>query len=329
MGAGVAVVVGAAQAGAAAEPSRQSYTDRFTTDVPGASSGRSYAIDYLNPQDPEGKPHAFSHLHLELAKGARFDTGAIPQCKATDAELIATGPDACPANTKVGVDETVVDTGAPGPGRFFTTDFSFFNNDGELILVATMRDSGARIAIRGEIGTNTLDIENPMIPGTPPEGAAAKSQRGRFNPGSTLTAGRQRNYITTPPTCPRSGFWVNRITYTYRDGVKQSAASRSPCRQPGEPRPDRVRPRIAAGGIPRPCTSGPFRAHVRIVDASRLRKARVRLDKRLIATSVQKRFGVRIPAGDLRPGRHAFSVTASDTAGNWSKRKFRFHRCGQ
>jgi len=200
---------------------RQSYSDRFTTDVPGASTGRVYAIDYFNPDDPDGKPHAFSHLHLELAEGARFDTTAVVQCKATDAELILLGAAACPADSKVGIDETLVDTGFPGPGRYFRVDFAFFNNQDELILLATVRENGARVVVRGQIGENTLDIENPLVPGTPPDGAAARSQRGQFF--------ERSGYLTTPPTCPKSGYWVNRITYTYRDGVEQTAASRSPC----------------------------------------------------------------------------------------------------
>ena len=327
MAGAVVAVVSAANASAVSDPPRQTYRDRFTTDVPGASTGRNYAIDYVNPQDPEGKPHAFSHLHLELADGARFDTTAMPQCKSSDAELIAAGPSACPPETQVGVDETVVDTGVPGPGRFFTADFSFFNSQDELILVATMRGSDARVVIRGKIGRNTLDIENPPIPGTPPEGAAAKSQRGQFRPHSTVHAGTQGNYLTTPPTCPRRGFWVNRITYTYRDGVKQTVASKSPCRRPGQPPIDRRAPRIHAAGIPRGCAAEPFVARFRVLDASPLRSARVRLDERTILTPRRKRFGVRIPADRLDAERHTISVTATDAAGNWSKRSFRFRRC--
>ena len=325
--AATAAVALTAQASAGADSPRATYGDVFTSGVPGASTGRSYAIDYLNPDDPGGKPHPFSHLHLELAEGARFDTTAIPQCNAPDAEIMATGPSACPPETLVGTDVTVVDTGVPGPGRYFTADFSFFNDQDELILVATARDNGARIVIRGKIGRNTLDIENPPLPGTPPEGAAAKSQRGRFRPASSVVAGGQRNYLTTPPTCPRRGYWVNRITYTWRDGQKSTVQSKSPCRRPDEPASDTRPPRIRAEGIPSRCTTEPFRARFRILDASRLRFARVRLDERKVATSGRKRFGVRVPADDLRPGRHALSVTTVDTAGNRSKRKFRFHRC--
>lgn len=322
-------IAGLVVAGAAsAQAPRQSYSDVFTTDVPGAATGRTYAIDYFDPDSPGGKPHAFSHLKVELAEGARFDTSALPYCQASDAQLIAQGPGACPAETKVGVDETVVDTGFAGPGRFFTVDFNFFNNRDELVLLATVRENGARVVVRGQIGERTLDIENPMVPGTPPDGGAAKSQRGRFEPRATVVDGGQSNYLTTPPTCPASGHWVNRVTYTYRDGVEQTAQSKSPCRRPAG-RADERAPRIRAFGIPRRCATRSFRAHVRVTDDSRLRSVRVLLDGRAIATSPHRRVGAGVPAGRLRAGHHTIGAVATDAAGNRAERTYGFRRCGR
>jgi hypothetical protein len=225
----------------------------------------------------------------------------------------------------VGTDETIVDTGAPGPGRYATADFVFLNNRDELILLPTVRENGARIVVRARIGERTLDIDNPMIPGTPPDGGAAKSQRGRFEPHSSVRDGRRVNYITTPPTCPASGVWVNRIVYTYRDGVEQTVESRSPCKQVSAG--DDTAPTIRALGIPRRCASRRFRAHLRVADASRLRSAVVRLDGRLVATSPHKRLSARIPVARLAPGRHRISVVATDAAGNRGDRTFTFRRC--
>lgn len=314
----LAAIALATQASAVSEAPRQTYSERFTTDVPGSSTGRMYTIDFFNPDDPEGKPHSFSHLHVELAEGARFDTSAIAQCKASDAELMAAGPSGCPAESQVAIDETVVDTGFPGPGRYATTDILFFNNEAELVLVATVRESGARVILRAQLGENTIDLDVPMLPGTPPDGGAAKSQRGRWE--------ARPGFLTTPPSCPESGFWVNRITWTYRDGTEQTAESKSPCTRPLA---DDRAPKIRAAGIPRPCAAGPFRARFRIVDASPLRSARVRLGSAQIATSRRKRFAVRIAAGRLRPGRHTIKVAATDTAGNSTKREMGFRRCAE
>jgi hypothetical protein len=325
-GVAVAVLVFAAfaaQAPAVSEPPRQTYSERFTTDVPGTSTGRLYAIDFFNPDDSEAKPHSFSHLHVELAEGARFNTSALPQCSASDAELMAAGADACPADSKVATDLTVIDTGFPGPGRYATTDIEFFNNQDELVLVATVRENGARVVLRAQLGENTIDLETPLLPGTPPDGGAAKSQRGVWEAKSS-DAG---NFLTTPPTCPQSGFWVNRITWTYRDGTEQTAESRSPCQRAAET--DDRAPRIRAAGIPRPCAAEPFRVRFRVADESRLRAARVRLSGDRIATSRRKRFRVRIAAGRLRPGRHTLRVRAVDEAGNSAARRVRFRRCAE
>jgi hypothetical protein len=313
----LAVVVLVSHASAVSEPPRQTYSERFTTDVPGASTGRMYAIDFFNPDDSDGKPHSFSHLHVELAEGARFDTSALPWCEASDAALMAEGPSACPPESKVAIDQTLIDSGIPGYGRYFATDIVFFNNEDELVLVATVQESGTRVVLRAQVGENTIDLDVPMLPGTPPDGGAAESQRGQWE--------ARPGFLTTPPTCPDSGFWVNRITWTYRDGVEQTAESKSPCTgPPADNRP----PKIRATGIPRECTDERFRARFRIVDSSPLRSARVRLNRRRIATSRDKRLGVGIPAGRLRAGRHTIEVTAIDTAGNRSDRRLGFRRCG-
>ena len=324
----LSVLALAATASAQSDAPRQTYSERFTTDEPGAPTGRGYAIEWINPNDRDGKPPSFSHLHVELADGARFDTSAIPQCRASDAELMAAGESACPRDSVVANDETLLDTGFPGAGRYVTSDLVFFNNRNELVLLATIRENGARAVLRGKVGVNTIDLDVPPLPGTPPDGAAAKRQRGTFYPRSTLRDGRQRGYLTTPPVCPSSGYWVNKVTYTYRDGVTQTAQSRSPCRPPAEGQAaDRLRPVIRAGGIPRRCVDRAFRARLRITDASALRTLRVALGRRTLARSRRKRLAVRIPAQRLRPGRHTLRVVAIDAHGNRTRRTFRFRRC--
>src|SRR4051812_37293143 len=88
--ASVAAAVGAVAAPATAEPPRLAkYVDRFTTTAPGASSGRQEETDLVNPQEPNGKPESFSHVHVEFAPGTIVDTRALPECGASDAELMA------------------------------------------------------------------------------------------------------------------------------------------------------------------------------------------------------------------------------------------------
>lgn len=231
-----AALLGVLPAASAQAPApRFTYSDHFTTTTPGASAGRLFNVDFVNPEDPEGKPPAFSHVHLELPEGARFDTTAVPQCKASDPELMAQGAEACPADTRLGTNVVVVDTGGPGPTRLLTTDFVFLNNKDELIALGTERQSGGRLVFRAKIGERTFDLDFPLLPGTPPDGGADKSERAIFNAGSSVVEGATRNYLTTPPTCPADGNWQLKVTYTFRDGQTQSMTSATPCDKAGEP----------------------------------------------------------------------------------------------
>ena len=207
---------------ALAQEPRQRVSDTFTTQAPGAPSGRSFAVDFADPANPGGKPPAISRVELLLAEGARFDTNAVPRCSASDPALIARGATACPRETRVGRGNITVDTGFPEPARYLANDVTYFNAPGELVIFVEPRGTGGRLVLRGRVSGRRLTIDVPPLPGAPPDGGANWRERAAF------AASR---YLTTPPTCPDTGFWINRVTYTYRDGVRQTAESRSPCRR--------------------------------------------------------------------------------------------------
>src|SRR3954447_16154452 len=119
-GAGIAATAAGAFAyacaGAAAQsPAVVTYDDTFTTTTPGAPTGRLFIDTFTNADDPNAKPPPVSHFHLQLPRGARFDTGAIAQCTASDAELMADGAAACPDESHVGSEVFLGDTGLPEP----------------------------------------------------------------------------------------------------------------------------------------------------------------------------------------------------------------------
>jgi hypothetical protein len=218
-----------AVAAAQSEPLRQEYEERWTSTRTGASVGRTFNVDFFDPNDPKGKPHAIERILVRLHRGTSFDTSALPRCEASDAELMARGPDACPPRSEVGTDFLVVDTGLAGSGRFVTTDSVVFNAERELIFLAEERGTGARVVVRAAVDGNTLDIPLPPLPGAPPDGGAPTRERGTFFERSTRDGGRAASFLTTPSSCPSSGRWTNRVTYFYRDGVVQTATSTTPC----------------------------------------------------------------------------------------------------
>jgi hypothetical protein len=211
---------------AAAEPTaRVEYSDAFTTRTPGAPSGRIFFDEFFDARDPNAKPPALQYVHLQLPEGARFDTDAVPHCGATDAELMARGPEACAPGSQVGTEVFSFDTGVEGH-RLVTNDIAFLNDPGELIILTRERESGTRVVVRGKIGPETFDFELAPLPGTPPEGGADKREDASYGP----TIGPEgRAWLTTPPTCPASGKWTFRTDFTFRNGEKVTKTSDSPC----------------------------------------------------------------------------------------------------
>jgi RTX calcium-binding nonapeptide repeat (4 copies) len=235
-----------APAAAAQGGSRQDATLTFTTPNPGALSGQALTIDYVNPADPQAKPPAVRRVVTELAPGASYDTGVPDLCTAPDPELIALGPAACPPGSVVGGGVVTTDSGVPGPGRFVTTDTTFLNNSDELILVNTERGSGAHVVTRAQVGDRTRVTELPPLPGTPPDGGAIDTVEFTDFPVSREVGGVVRNFITTPQDCPEeTRFWVNRIHFTYFDGVTQVVETRSACDPAGAAGPPSCRGRPA------------------------------------------------------------------------------------
>ena len=210
----------------AAAEVRQTASLRFTTPVPGAASGAVLDIEYFHPADKDAKPPAVRRVVTTLAKGARYDTSVPEACEASDAALMLQGAAACPEGSEVGRGSLTLDTGMPGPARYTDADVAFHNRPDELIFVNTVRATGARTVLRAPIEGRKTTSEVPMLPGTPPDGGAIK--RVHFEDDVVTRDGRA--YITTPPRCPRSRVWTNRVTLTYADGVTQTVRSASPCK---------------------------------------------------------------------------------------------------
>jgi hypothetical protein len=208
-----------------------SYRDAFTTELPGSPSGRSFADQFTNSADPNAKPSALSHFHLQLPAGARFDTTAIPRCEASDLELMLIGADACPPRSKVGSETFVFDTGLSGPGRFDTSDVTFFNELNGVILLSQDRQTGLRLVTHGKIGADSEDIALPTLPGTLPDGGADRQETAQYPVATGDHNGRPAAYLTTPASCPPTGQWLLQATYTFHDGTQQTLVSSSPCKR--------------------------------------------------------------------------------------------------
>ena len=115
----------------------------FTTRQPARSTGLRISIHYRDEHDPNAKPKTFHKLEVELPAGIRIDQHVVPACTASDSELMAQGPSACP-RSKVGDGTVTLMTGFPPPGDTFATDVTVLQGQGELLDVFRVRSHAMR-----------------------------------------------------------------------------------------------------------------------------------------------------------------------------------------
>jgi uncharacterized repeat protein (TIGR01451 family) len=97
---------------------------------------------------------------------------------------------------------------------------------------------------------------------------------------------------------------------------------------PKKARVDRKAPVVSVGGVRASgCSRSAFTASVRIRDRSKLRRVVVTVDGRTVKRTKTKKFTIRIPANDMRAGRHRIRVVATDARGNRRVVTRSFRRC--
>lgn len=207
----------------------QSASLTLTESAAGRPTGNEVRIDYTNPDDPDGKPPSVKRVVEVFPEGTRIDTGAPALCRASDAELMAMGPSACPAGSVVGSGYLTLDTGVPGPGRYLEEDVTFLNNTDELIYLTDDRRTGARTVVRAQVRGNKVITETPFLPGAGADGSAIDVVRASFPELVRTRDGQRRSYVTTPDSCPATGHWLTKLRFDYQDGTTQTETTRAPC----------------------------------------------------------------------------------------------------
>ena len=230
-----AAVAASAAVALAAEDAYQTSEYTLTEKRTAQPTGEHFKFDYVNPEDPEGKPPAVEEVVTILPRGARYDASVPGSCTASDEELMLEGAAACPADSAIGGGVITVDTGVPGPGRIVTADTEFFNNaedpEGEFIYLNTVRGSGARTVVRADVDGRRTITTAPMLPGTPPDGGAIDTVDVEVANVIKTVDGVPRGYITTPPRCPRSRTWFARVQFSYGDDYSQTIATPNRCKR--------------------------------------------------------------------------------------------------
>src|SRR5919202_13968 len=154
-------------------------------------------------------------------RGYHYDTTVVPHCSASDIELEAFGPPACPAASRLGGGTTE----GVWLGRFRTTlKIEVFNNTAEQIFLVSGSPGLATVA-RGRIYRNgSIEFASPTCfpsirpPGCPVDNALHLGTSVTIPAYTRRSGGKLRSYITTASRCPATGYWRTPIRFWWADG---------------------------------------------------------------------------------------------------------------
>ena len=205
----------------AARAEQSDFSLQFATKAPHTVTAAHLYIVYRNPANPTGKPSPIRHLVITAPSGTRIDV-SIPSCTASDEDIMASGPSACPADSRVGGGPLTADTGFGPPVDPFLTDVSVFNTGTGVVEIVRDHNTGATLTDdRLQINGDSMIGNPPSTPGGPPDGQTAVRTIDFTYPAST-------HYFTTPPSCT-TGHWVSTASFTFADGSTQHLSSTTPC----------------------------------------------------------------------------------------------------
>jgi hypothetical protein len=228
-------------AGAGAEPvsfAHGTIDHQFTTPRPDAPTGFSFTGFYHAANDPNGDPPYMRRMVFYPPAGMRYDTSVPERCSAGDIQLQVQGPSACPEGSRLG--------GGSARGKFMgsesTLQIDVFNNAGERILL--VRSPVVATVSRGRFGPDgSIEFATPTcypaLVTCPGDNAL---QIGSSVSAQPYTRGG-RSYTTTPPKCPKAGYWQSPVRFWWADGSEETAVTRQPCTRPAAKRKPRRRSR--------------------------------------------------------------------------------------
>lgn len=229
-----AVVMALFSASAAAAP-YATVEHRVTTTRAGSPTGVAYNATYHAANRRDGRPPFMRRMVVYPPKGMRYDTSVPDRCTASDAELALRGANACPRGSLLG--------GGTVEGLFlfpFNDNATFheywhtvdiMNNANEQIVLINAEGSAV---VRGRIQPdNSVEFNTPTcFPSV--EGVPCADDYMVQLKTNTLQAAYTRggrSYATTPPACPRSGYWKWKARFWWSDGTVETVATKNRCRR--------------------------------------------------------------------------------------------------
>jgi hypothetical protein len=237
----LACALGALAGGpAAAEPGsgpHQTIDQTFTATLPSTPTGLGWAATYHAAGDSQAPPPAMEKMIFYPPAGFRYDTSVPEQCAATDAQLSAQGPSACPEGSRLGEGTT--------EGLFlfpFAHDYTFdhfthhldvLNNANEQILLV---ESEGWTIVRGKFQPDgSLVFASTTCFPASPTGECPDDYIIQLGSSTTIPpyTNAKGSYAATPPTCPRTRNWETTVRFWWTDGTTDSVVTTQPCGRKG------------------------------------------------------------------------------------------------
>ena len=219
--------VAAALAPAAHAGDRVDYQQMFTTSVPGAPAGTDTRLLYKNPDDPGAKPIPVRREVFTFPSGTRYDETVVPDCTASDLQIMLFGKDACPADSFTGgsVGEDTSMAGFDNTEQ--PVDVYGWDQAGNTVLLGGSHDiQPLRFVTHANRVGQVTTVDVPRTPGGPPDGESAlRRVHHVFQPRTLGT----RAYMRTPRRCPKAGYWTWTGEFTFADGVVERDVYQQPC----------------------------------------------------------------------------------------------------
>jgi hypothetical protein len=218
------VACGALASAAYASPQFSStFALTFASQAAGSPSGLDVHATWSDPGGVNGVPKAVMKMEFVGNPGTRFDTSALPRCRASDEDIANLSVRACPRSSKVGSvkGEGLIVTGSP-----FNTVATLFNARRQIIVIVRLVDDGRLITyFRDDVRRSSV-VVNLKIPG----GVALTKFDAHLPRHLRKVHGKRRAYMRTPSTCPPSGVWTTTAIFTYRDGSTEQRSATTPCK---------------------------------------------------------------------------------------------------
>lgn len=195
----------------------------FSAATPGSPSGLDLSASWSDPGGMNRVPKAVTKMRFQGHPGTRFDTSALPRCRASDEDIANLSVRACPRSSKVGSvrGQGLIVTGSP-----FNTVATLFNAPRQIIVIVRLVDDGRLITyFRDDVRRSSVAV-NLKIPG----GVALTKFDAHLPRHHGTYKGKRRAYLRTPSTCPPSGVWTTTAIFTYRDGSTEKRTAGTRCR---------------------------------------------------------------------------------------------------